>query len=50
MLSPAAGGKNGVRIDRKLDLHDSLRQAMPHDLLNISQAALQVTALISLPL
>ena len=37
-----------MHIDLKLDLHKSLRQAMPMDLLGISQAALQVSV-ISIP-
>ena len=34
-----------MHIDLKLDLHESLRQAMPMDLSGISQAALQVSVI-----
>ena len=37
-----------MHIDLKLDLHESLRHAMPTDLLAVSQAALQVTTSQSL--
>ena len=36
-------GKRDVHIDLKLDLHESQRQGMPESMLNLDQAALQVT-------
>ena len=43
----ALAGKRDVHIDLKLDLHESLRQAMPKNMLRLDQAALQVTVVSS---
>ena len=45
MLVPAVAVKRDVHIDLKLDLHESLRQAMPECMLSLSLIALQVTVI-----